>query len=97
MEEDIQYAKPLSVKDWLVTFLLLAIPVVGIVMLFIYAFGSAGNPNRRNWAKANLIFSGIITILMIILYWTFRTDINFILLKNGFFGNSLWDAGEFIQ
>lgn len=57
--------KPLSVKEWLVTLLLMAIPIVGIVMLFIYAFGSNENPNRQNWAKAQLIMMAIVIGLVI--------------------------------
>ncbi|HLA55296.1 MAG TPA: hypothetical protein VK623_04315 [Flavobacterium sp.] len=63
-----QYPKPLSVKDWLITLLLLAIPVVGIVMLFIYAFGSNENPNRQNWAKAYLIFTAIIIVIVAVIF-----------------------------
>ena len=48
MEEfENQHPKPLSVKDWLVTLLLMAIPVVGIVLLFVYAFGSNENPTAK--------------------------------------------------
>ncbi|MBS7785696.1 hypothetical protein KIH23_00170 [Flavobacterium sp. CYK-55] len=57
--------KPLSVKEWLITLLLMAIPLVGIIMLFIYAFGSNENPNRQNWAKAQLIMMAIIIGLVI--------------------------------
>ncbi|MBS1535854.1 MAG: hypothetical protein JST78_12310 [Bacteroidetes bacterium] len=57
--------KPLSVKEWLITLLLMAIPIVGIVMLFIYAFGSNENPNRQNWAKAQLIMMAIVIGLVI--------------------------------
>ena len=53
MEEFENYnQKPMSVKDWLVTLLLMAIPVVGIVLLFVYAFGDNENINKQNWAKA---------------------------------------------
>ena len=37
-----QDQKPMSVKDWLITLLIMAIPIVGLVMLFIYAFGNDG-------------------------------------------------------
>jgi len=57
--------QPLSVKDWLVTLLLLAIPIVGIVLLFVYAFGSNENVNRQNWAKAQLIMLAIVMVLVI--------------------------------
>ena len=66
-----QNQKPMSVKDWLITLLILAIPVVGLVMLFVYAFGNNGNVNRQNWAKAQLIVMAIVlgfVILGLIVY-----------------------------
>lgn len=36
----------MSVKDWLITLLLMAIPVVGIVLLFVYPFGNNENVNK---------------------------------------------------
>ena len=59
--------KPLSVKDWLITLLLMAIPVVGIVLLCVYAFGSNQNPNRQNWAKAQLIMLAIVLALVVLI------------------------------
>ncbi|MDR1605195.1 MAG: zinc ribbon domain-containing protein [Gracilibacteraceae bacterium] len=44
-----------SVKDWIITYLITAIPVYGIVMLFIWAFGENPVPIRKNWARASLI------------------------------------------
>ena len=61
-----QNQKPMSVKDWLITLLIMAIPDVGLVMLFVYAFGSDGNENRRNWAKAQLIVMAIVLGLVIL-------------------------------
>ena len=58
--------KPMSVKDWLITFLILAIPVVGLVMLFIYAFGNDQNIHKQNWAKAQLIWMAIRFVVMAI-------------------------------
>lgn len=67
MEEfENQDQKPMSVKDWLITMLIMAIPIVGFVMLFVYAFGDNGNVNRKNWAKAQLIVLAIVLGLVII-------------------------------
>jgi branched-subunit amino acid transport protein AzlD len=63
IESSIQ--KPMSVKDWLITLLLMAIPVVGIVLLFVYAFGNNENVNKQNWAKAQLIMLAIVLALVI--------------------------------
>ena len=67
MEEfENQNPKPMSVKDWLITFLIMAIPLVGFVMLFVYAFGNDGNVNRQNWAKAQLIVMAIVIGLVVL-------------------------------
>jgi len=65
---------PMSVKDWLLTLLIMAIPFVGIIMLFVYAFGSNENVNKQNWAKAQLIMIAIVVglaILGLILFGAF--------------------------
>ncbi|WP_267740023.1 hypothetical protein [Myroides injenensis] len=49
----------MSVGDWIVTLLIMLIPLVNIVMLFVWGFDSNGNRNRANWAKAQLIFMAI--------------------------------------
>jgi purine-cytosine permease-like protein len=57
-----------SVKtgEWVVTLLIMSIPVVGFVMLFVWAFGSGTNESKANWAKAALIwFAVIIGIYML--------------------------------
>lgn len=63
--------KPMSVKDWLITLLLMAIPLVGIIMLFVYAFGSNENVNRQNWAKAQLIMMAIVLGLVLLFFIIF--------------------------
>lgn len=49
----------MSVKEWVITFLIMMVPVVNLVMYFVWAFGSEGNLNRKNWAKANLLIMGV--------------------------------------
>lgn len=50
-----------SVTDWLITFLIMIIPIVNIVMLFVWALsGSSDKPSRANWAKAALIWALIV-------------------------------------
>ncbi|MDA3879828.1 MAG: hypothetical protein PF436_05510 [Prolixibacteraceae bacterium] len=46
----------IKTSDWVITLLLLAIPLVNIIMLFVWAFGSGANPNKANFAKAALIW-----------------------------------------
>ena len=60
-------AEEVTLGDWMVTILLSAIPVVNLVMLFLWAFGSSTNPSKANWAKATLIWM-VIGIVLAILF-----------------------------
>ena len=51
------------VGDWLVTFLIICIPIVGTVMMFVWAFGNTSQENKKTWAQAGLIFSLIIMVI----------------------------------
>lgn len=59
--------KPISIGDWFITILLVAIPVVNIIMLIIWSFGAIANPSKANWAKATLIWMVIGIILWLCL------------------------------
>ena len=52
--------------EWLVTFLISAIPIVGFIMLLVWAFGSGTNESKANWAKALLLYFVIIIAMTII-------------------------------
>ncbi len=67
--------QPLSVGDWIVTLLVTAIPLVGLIMLFIWAFGNDTNINKANWAKAALIMFAIGIALSILLTIVFGVGI----------------------
>ena len=70
-----QMETPMSVGDWMITLLLAIIPCVNIVMLFIWAFGSDAPKSKSNYAKAVLIWSAIIIVINIVLYFTGFTTI----------------------
>jgi len=53
-------------KDWIVTYLVMMIPCIGFIMMFVWAFGSSGNVNRRNYARAILIIIGIVIALYLV-------------------------------
>lgn len=63
-----QHATVMSVKDWIITLLISAIPFVGFIMLFVWAFGSGNNPNKSNWAKAALIWTAVFMVLGFLLW-----------------------------
>ena len=62
-EVEVHKYHPVSVGEWIVTFLITAIPLVGIILLFVWAFGSNTHPGKANWAKAILIFIGFMFAL----------------------------------
>ncbi len=60
-----QQAQEVTLGDWMITMLLTAIPIVNIIMLFVWAFGSNTNPSKANWAKASLIWMLIGIVLVV--------------------------------
>jgi len=54
--------KPISTADWFVTILIASIPILGFIMLFVWAFGDGSKPSKSNWAKATLLwyFAGLL-------------------------------------
>jgi len=60
-----------SIGEWMVTILITALPLIGLIMLFVWAFGDAANPSKKNWAIATLIWYAIFIVLMIIFFVIF--------------------------
>ncbi len=61
----------LSTTDWLITLIIAALPLVGFIMLFVWAFGSDTNENKANWAKATLILYAILIAISMIFFAIF--------------------------
>ena len=51
--------KPVTVGNWIVTFIILAIPVVNLIMLIIWAVGGTTHPSKKTFAQANFVFLAI--------------------------------------
>lgn len=49
--------RPLTVNEWFVTILILALPLVNIVMYFYWAFADGVNLNKRNFCRASLLWT----------------------------------------
>ncbi len=60
--------QPMSIGDWIITFIISYIPLVGFIMLFIWAFGDGAHPSKKTWAQASLIMMVIVIVLMIIFF-----------------------------
>lgn len=57
-----------SIGDWIVTMILMAIPLVNFIMLLVWAFSSSTPKSKSNWAKASLIFM-VVSIVLVIIFW----------------------------
>ena len=66
-----QQAPVISTKDWVITLLIRIIPLVGFIMLIVWAVGNGENPNKQNWAKAMLIIIAIGFVLSVIFFAIF--------------------------
>ncbi len=60
-------AEVMKLGEWVVTILITMIPLVNLVMLFVWSFSKGENPNKRNWARANLIWMGVSIIIAILI------------------------------
>ena len=70
-----QQAPVVSVKEWLLTNLILMIPLVNIVMMLVWAFSSNTNPNKANYFKAALILFAIVMAIYLVLAVVFLGSI----------------------
>lgn len=56
-----------SVGDWMLTIFIMIIPLINIIMLFVWAFGGGPKVSKANWAKASLLWILIVFVLSIII------------------------------
>lgn len=68
--------EPVSTGEWMWTILVSGIPVIGLIMLFVWAFNKSENPSKANWAKASLVWMAIMFVLMIIFFSIFINTIS---------------------
>lgn len=67
--------EPVSMKEWLVTLLILLIPIVNLIMPFVWAFGGGSNPSKANFFKAQIIVALIGIVLWFLFVGTFVASI----------------------
>lgn len=60
----------LTLGQWVLNLFLTYIPVVNIIMLLIWAFGSTTAPAKKNWARANLIWLVISIVVSTLIFCT---------------------------
>ncbi len=60
--------KEVSFGEWFATILLAVIPLVNIILLLVWAFGSNTKISKANWAKASLAWAVIGIALYLIIF-----------------------------
>ena len=60
--------EPISVSEWFITMLVLAIPCVNLIMLFVWGFGGAEKRSKSNYCKACLIWMAICFVICVLFY-----------------------------
>ena len=62
--------QPVSMGGWMLTMGMMCLPLVNLIMLFVWAFGSQTPISKANWAKAALFFmligAGLSVVLALI-------------------------------
>jgi hypothetical protein len=58
--------EPLSVGQYIGMLLLMCVPILGVILLFMWSFGGSVNLNKKNYARAMLIVCATGIILSII-------------------------------
>jgi len=67
--------QPMLLKDWLITYLLLLIPIVNIVLMFFWAFGNDVNQSKKTFFQAQLIMLAVGLILYFLFFAALITAI----------------------
>ena len=56
----------MSVQDWALTIFISSLPLIGIIMLLVWAFSDDTNINKKNWAKGTLLIYVVMFALMMV-------------------------------
>jgi len=58
---------PITLGDWIISVIVTKIPLIGFIMLIVWAVDKDTEPNKANWAKAELIVK-LIGFLIVIIF-----------------------------
>lgn len=59
---------PMKTGQWMLTIFLTGIPLVGFILLLVWAFSSDTNPSKSAWARATLLWGVIISVIYVFIY-----------------------------
>jgi hypothetical protein len=64
----VQESRDVSFGEWFLTIFLAAIPLVNIVLFFVWAFSASTKPSKANWAKATLVWAVLAILFYVIIF-----------------------------
>jgi len=68
-------SETISVGDWIVTFIVLAIPLVNIGAILYWAFSGSANPSKRTYAQASLIMFAVAVVFYLLVVVIFGINL----------------------
>lgn len=75
IQQNFMRDETVSVGDWIGTFFVSIIPLVGFILILVWAFGSDTKKSKSNYAKAILILGLIVAVLYGVLFLIFGAAI----------------------
>lgn len=64
------HESPISIGDWIITFIVQALPLVGLIFVVYLALSSSTPPTKKNYAKAILVLWAISSVIVILMWLT---------------------------
>lgn len=66
-EPGIHYDEHVSIGGWIGRWFLMCIPIVNIIMLFVWAFGGTRQYSLKTWARARLVLALIVILIIVVI------------------------------
>jgi hypothetical protein len=66
-QQNMKYEKPISFLEWIGFYAVLLVPILNIVLLAIWAFSYNTPDNKKNWARATLVFIVVVFLLLVVI------------------------------
>lgn len=66
-----QGSKIMSPKEWALTIFLASLPIVGFILVLVWAFDTSTDLQKKNWAKGSLLLMLIYFILAMLFLFMF--------------------------
>ncbi len=64
-------SKIMSPKEWALTIFLASLPIIGFILVLVWAFDSTTDVQKKNWAKGSLLLMVIYFVLAMLFLFMF--------------------------